>query len=350
MSTGGADALGTRPPGARPPARPPFPVERSLVSADAIAAAVERLHALAPPVRCRLLHPGTNDTYLVESQAVRFVARLYGARRSAGEIAYELDLLLHLERAGVEVSVPVATTDGPLVHALPAPEGPRRLVLFTHADGRPLDWRDRGESLAAGRLTGRVHAAADSFSSPRPRAPLGLEALLSEPLDVIDPLLGGRDEERRELARIASRLRARAEAVAPDLDWGVCHADVGAANMHVAGRRLTVFDFDLCAPGWRAWDLAGAWAAARLEGDEVIWGAFLRGYREARPLRAADVAVVPLFHAIGRVWSLGVRARNAPHRGSWPFEGPHLEAQLERLRRLGAEHPSPPAPIGTALA
>ncbi len=96
-----------------------------------------------------------------------------------------------------------------------------------------------------------------------------------------------------------------------------------------------MFDFDLCGPGWRAWDLVGAWAAARHERDEAIWDAFLQGYRAARPLAAADVSAVPLFYAIGRVWSLGVRARNAPHRGSWPFEGDHLETQLRRSAAMG---------------
>jgi Ser/Thr protein kinase RdoA (MazF antagonist) len=344
MSTAGRDAIGARAPRARAPAEPPFPVERSLVSAEAVAAAVERLYAVAGPVRCRLLHPGMNDSYLVESRAGRVVARLYGPRRAPDEIAYELDLLLHLERKGVAVSVPVATADGRLVDALPAPEGARRLVLFTHAEGRPLSWRDRRESLSAGRLAARVHSAADDFSPLRPRGPLDLDALLSCPLDAMLPFLGDR-EERREVARLASRLRARAEEVAPALDWGVCHGDLGATNVHVAARSgLTLFDFDLCGSGWRAWDLVGAWAAALHERDGAIWGAFVRGYREARALRAADVSAVPLFHALGRVWRLGVRARNAPHRGSWPFEGGHLEAQLRFLRRWEAEHLEPRAP------
>ncbi len=74
------------------------------------------------------------------------------------------------------------------------------------------------------------------FSSPRPRAPIDLDALLSDPLDAIGPLPRRRPEERRELARLASRLRARAEEAAPALDWGVCHGDLGAANVHVAAR------------------------------------------------------------------------------------------------------------------
>ena len=347
MSTAGHDVSGTRAPAARVPAEPPFPVERSLVSAEAVAAIVERLHAFGGPVRCRLLHPGMNDSYLVESETGRFVGRLYGPGRTADEIAYELDLLLHLERAGVEVSSPVAAVDGRLVHALAAPEGVRRLVLFTHADGRPLSWRDRRESLAAGRLAASVHCAAGDFSSLHPRDPIDLDALLSDPLDAMLPFLAERPEERRELARLASRLRARAEEAAPALDWGVCHGDLGAANVHVAARGgLTLFDFDLCGPGWRAWDLVGAWAAALHGRDEAIWDAFLEGYRAARALGAADVSAVPLFYAIGRVWSLGMRAANAPHRGSWPFEGDHLEARLRFLRRWEAEQLEPRAPGG----
>lgn len=342
MSTG-EPALG--------PTAPPFPVERSIVSPEAVAAAVEDLYALGGTLRCRLLHPGANDTYLVEHAAGPVVARLYGPHRAPDEIGYELDLLLHLARAGVDVSVPITATDGRPVHPLLAPEGTRDLVLFTYAHGRPLSWRDRHESAAAGRLAGCLHAAADDFASPHPRAPLDLDEIVTRPLDAIRPFLAARPEAWREVARLASRLLARAKGIVRALDSGVCHGDFGASNVQVAGLgALTLLDFDLCGPGWRVWDLVPPWAAAQHEGDPVIWNAFLRGYRERRLLGAADIAAVPLFHALSRVWSLGMRARNAPHCGSWPLEGGYLEAQLRFLRRWEAENPERRAPRGPVNA
>jgi Ser/Thr protein kinase RdoA (MazF antagonist) len=316
------------------------PVEHSIIAPEALAGSVRERYPLAGPVQCQLLHAGINDTYVVLTPAVHWVARVYGARRRLlDELAYEVDLLLHLAAKNVAVAAPIADRDGRMVHSLAAPEGPRPLVLFAHAPGGPMTWRSARHSQLAGRLAAQIHTGADEFTTRYARAPLDLHHLIDEPLEAVLRFLKGRPNERRDLARLATRLQERAlAATAQGLDWGVCHGDFGASNIHVADEaEAWVFDFDLCGPGWRAWDLVAGRAMSLYENDEKIWRSFLRGYEEIRPLGAADLAALPVFLAVARLWSLGARAANARWRGSWPMEEGHVEACLGFLRSWEAE-------------
>jgi Ser/Thr protein kinase RdoA (MazF antagonist) len=117
----------------------PFPVLHSILSPEALMATVAADYALGTPVACTVLRANRNDTYLLKTTHDRFILRVYGTSwRSRSHICSELDLLLHLDKKGVSVSTPIARKDGLLIRDLFAPEGPRHLVVFTHAPGIPL--------------------------------------------------------------------------------------------------------------------------------------------------------------------------------------------------------------------
>jgi Ser/Thr protein kinase RdoA (MazF antagonist) len=319
-----------------------FPVIHSTLAPDALLAEVARAYALGAPVACQLLKRGLNDTYLVATRGGRYVARVYRARwRTPSEIAYELELLGHLAARGVPVAVPVPARDGTLARTLAAAEGPRQLVVFSYAQGRPLAWGEAAHCRLAGRLLAAVHAAADGFASAHARAPLDLEHLVDRPLAALRPFLAHRPEDWRYLEGLAGRLRARAAAAAAaGLDWGVCHGDFGGGNIHLGEDGTpTVFDFDLCGPGWRACDLAATRSVAMGDKQGGAWEAFVGGYAEARPLGAADLAAAPLFHALCHLASLGVFADNVAEWGILDMSDWLLDRELAFFREWEAEHP-----------
>jgi Ser/Thr protein kinase RdoA (MazF antagonist) len=226
------------------------------------------------------------------------------------EIAYELELLAHLAAKGVPVSLPISGHDGALVRPLAAPEGTRHLVLFAYARGTPLSWDKEEPTYRAGQLLAAIHAASDDFTSPYARFRWDLEYMIDMPLAAIRQFLSHRPEDWRYLEGLATRLRARVLAAAEaGLDWGICHGDLAGKNIHVAeDNTLTVFDFDNCGSGWRAYDLAVVlWGMMYLT-NSTIWASFLRGYTEVRRLAAVDLAAVSLFCAISHLWVLGIRA------------------------------------------
>jgi Ser/Thr protein kinase RdoA (MazF antagonist) len=68
-------------------------------------------------------------------------------------------------------------------------------------------------------------------------------------------------------------------------------------NVHMAqDHMLTVFDFDCCGVGWRAYDIAVLRWGARLRGKEQArWPSFLCGYGEVRRLSDLNIQATPYF-------------------------------------------------------
>jgi len=315
-------------------------VVHAVLSPAALLEAVARAYSIPGPSACELLKLGLNDTYVLTAPRRRYVLRVYRAGwRSTDEIDYELALLAHLAARGVPVAAAILAEDGSSSLPILAPEGPRRAALFALLPGAPLRWGDEASSRLAGRLLGDVHAAADDFQGPPGRVRLDVDHLVDRSLAALRPFLEHRPEDRAYLDELAARLRDRVRAAAAEgLDWGPCHGDFSAKNLHLHRGALTVFDFDFCGPGWRAYDLLPArWHAAR-RGSAGLWEAFLRGYRDARPLGDHDVAAVPLFEAVRHVWAMGLRSAEVPYRGSARLGSAYLDYRLAAFRRWEREH------------
>ena len=76
------------------------------------------------------------------------------------------------------------------------------------------------------------------------------------------------------------------------------------------------------------YDFVGAWRWAAWS-EPGVWQAFLEGYRAVKPIADTDLAAVPLLDGVSRLRSLGLVARNAPHRGSLPVLGRKLQRATE---------------------
>jgi Ser/Thr protein kinase RdoA (MazF antagonist) len=323
---------------AGPGAHAPLSATHSILTPGSVLGALAGRYALDAPVDCRLLKPGLNDSYLVTSSEGRCVARLYGAQRGRSEVAYELELLLHLAAAGVPVAEPLPAADRELTCVLDAPEGPRELALFRFAPGAAISWRDERHCRLAGGLAARIHGAADAFHTGHTRRPLDLEQLADGPVRAVEPFLLQRPDDREFLVGLADDLHGRvARASDRGLDWGPCHGDFGAKNIHLAGGSPTALDFDMCGPGWRAYDLAPAYRATRQAGEDGLWRSFLEGYAVLRPLSPSDLAAVPTFRLLRHLGMLGIYASNAARWGAISLNDAALDRWLAALRTLAAE-------------
>jgi Ser/Thr protein kinase RdoA (MazF antagonist) len=319
---------------------PPFPVTYSTLSAEALADWLEAHYELGAVTACRLLHRGLNDSFLVEAARGRHVLRVYRAGwRTADEIAYEVAALEHLGRKGVAVALPVRRRRGDVVDWLPAPEGSRAAVLFTHAPGRELDGSIE-ESRRYGCAVASIHAATDDFETGHRRFALDLDHLLAEPLPVIRPFLRHRPADLDTIETLAGLIRRRVAALpAGELDHGFCHGDFHGDNAHIERDTVMMFDFDCCGPGWRAYDIAVfRWRWGEDEAGEARWAAFLEGYRSKRPIGAADLAAVPLFVVARAIWLRGLHAANTADWGRSWLNDAYWDRLLKGLREWQAKH------------
>lgn len=265
---------------------------------------------------CRFLTRGLNDSYLVVSTSGKYIFRIYRSGwRSQSDVGYELDAIRHIHQTAAQsiVSLPVPRSDGQWMCGLAAPEGMRYGVLFRFAEGQTPPMQPEMCNRLGGTLA-QIHQAADSFHSESKRSfAIDRNHLLTEPLSAIQPLIErvlGADEWKT-LQDAVGKLD---EAIPyQQLEFGFCHGDFHDWNMHLDHERLTVFDFDCCSMGYRAYDLAVFWWNARTnykDQAEPCWSSFLEGYTKERGLAEIDRAAIPYFITARRIWLMGIYINN----------------------------------------
>lgn len=231
--------------------------------------------------------------------------------RTRAEVAWEIAVLDHLATTGIRVAAAIPARNGDPIQAWSPETAAPRLTLFAFAAGRKpeppfppaLYWRE-------GRAVVQLHSALDRFV-PAPamaRLPLDLTTLFDEPMRRILPRITDADVSR-SLRHTADTIRERRAALGTNqLDWGPCQGDLTYDNLHLTDDGACVWDdFDSGGPGWRAIDLQG-WAAFE-PATRPLGDAFPAGYREARPLSAADVAAAPLLAVADAVRGMEIDVR-----------------------------------------
>jgi Ser/Thr protein kinase RdoA (MazF antagonist) len=330
-------------------------VRRSILDGRWLAARVGEEFELGEIERCWFVALGVNDHYALDARAGSFVLRIYRRSwRTVPEIEFELDALAHLREYGVSVAAPVARRSGSRILTLELPEGRRYAVLFERARG--------AETTASSALAGRygeaaaaLHLAAAGISTEVPGRLFDLPRELREGTAVLRSVLGNRPADLALALDLAERLAAAVEVLpAAELDHGFCHGDLNGGNASLDGDRLTLYDFDFCGMGFRAYDLAPFLRKADLHlgaDAEAAVRAFLDGYCGVRPLGAADREALPLLVAVRQLWVLEMQAGALDELGAaWWLEPAYLDRRLENLHRRARELGLAGAPPARAQA
>jgi Ser/Thr protein kinase RdoA (MazF antagonist) len=165
---------------------------------------------------------GANEVYGVRIGGHRAVGRL--GRRSDADLAWETALLLHLDREGMAVPVPIPTLDGRLFT-----DG---LVVMTYVEGRPpvtaADWRRVADALR------ELHGLTQEWPQ-RPGWRSSTDLLRAETGTRVD--LGTMPAEAVARCRAAwARLEGRTTCVV--------HGDPNPRNVRLTGDRVALVDWD----------------------------------------------------------------------------------------------------------
>jgi len=163
-----------------------------------------------------------NDVWSVRIRGEHAVARL-GAR-SAADLAWEVELLVHLDRAGMSVPVPIPTTDGRLFA-----DG---LMVMSYLEGGPpqteSDWRRVADTLR------ELHRLTQGWPQ-RPGWRSSTDLLVEESGTRIN--LAAMPPEAVVRCRAAwSRLAGREKRVV--------HGDPNPRNIRMAAGRVGLIDWD----------------------------------------------------------------------------------------------------------
>jgi Ser/Thr protein kinase RdoA (MazF antagonist) len=293
----------------------PIPVRvlYSLVDPEEIKRVVASEYDIGIPDHCRLIFAGHNDTYEIAVGTERYAFRLQSRKWwKQGESAarFELDLLTHLHQHDVPVSYPLPRKNGDLLGVIRAPEADRFYSLFTWAPGRTVDDQDLTpeQAFVVGRTMAAIHIVSDRHEPTHERYRMDEHILLERSLtELEDELRAAEPDDVTTIEHYAAEIRDRLREFDPGpTGWGIIHGDVYWANFHFDGDgRITMFDFDLCGYGWRAYDLAYYYTRI----PEPVRAAALEGYQALRPLSDAEQSMLTTFgrlawiHADGRPMS-----------------------------------------------
>jgi Ser/Thr protein kinase RdoA (MazF antagonist) len=290
-----------------------------------------------------------NDTYQIVAGAETFFLRISGhGWRSRDDIAAELAVIADLHARGVAVAPAMPREDRTSLASLAAPEGERFAVLFAEAPGAPVRDITPRQARAYGQLAAALHTAADALPTRYHRFHLDERHLLDEPLRVIRAAMEtvADGDDLVFLEAVAERVRHRLLTLPrTPTGYGLCHGDLHPANVRFdAAGKPTLFDFDCMGYGWRAYDLTvflwNAFGERRPKRwRQSRWRAFLRGYREVRPLPEELDAVLPLFLVARQIWLMGL---DAADRSGWPpqwLSADWLRDAVHPVRTWVAEYP-----------
>jgi Ser/Thr protein kinase RdoA (MazF antagonist) len=280
---------------------------------------VSHYEELTGSAQCQLVQRGVNDTYLISSSDRRYSLKVYRLHWLAPEqIIEELHCIGHLAKQGVLIAAAIARRDRSLITQIPTPEGTRYAVLHSWIPGALPSFNDETQSTLVGRYLAQLHAAGDQLRMSPSRSRLEMADIFDRPLTHIRSQIENQPSQVARLDAVVERLTHSVRQASAELqDWGFCHGDAANVNLRIDRDRVYFFDFEVCGPGWRLYDLATyIWSAYYVGRVRTFrWEPIVESYFLERPKFAASAKFLPLFVVLRYFWHAAQIIRLTPYVG-----------------------------------
>lgn len=312
----------------------------SQLSAGSLAAMLVSHYGLPANLDCRFYVVGLHDNYLIQTRHQKYICRIYrNDWREPDAILFELQLLAFLAERKAPVAVPLATRSGQLTFQIDSPEGPRLAALFHYADGQaPAQNFNIEHSELLGNAIAGIHRKSNAFTTTFIRPELDLPYLLDESIIRITPFLNATSLRYLESLQLKIHQRLPCLSREPDT-FGICTGDVNARNFHINdSRQLTLFDFDQCGFGYRAFEIGKFISSLHsMEQKRELTQAFMDGYQQIRQLDQEEIEAIPWYEMVAAIWVMAIHANNADRIGYKLLEPPFWERRMAILKTLDTE-------------
>ncbi len=138
------------------------------------------------------------------------------------------------------------------------------------------------------------------------------EYLLDSSLNALAPLYKQRRNDIEYLYKQAESLKNKLTLLSlPKFApfYGMCIGDIHSGNTYFAQlNQPTLFDFDQCGYGWRAFDIGNINTSITWKIDSKVIRAFLDGYQSVHNLSNIELVAIPLFTKVAHIWVMGISA------------------------------------------
>ncbi len=252
------------------------------------------------PNQAQLLDGFENQLFECSRQNGPVILRIaHSLHRSPSQTEAELDWLRHLKAHQVRVAGPLASERGAWVEVLPARDGSCfSAACFEKAAGRHprrADWTpELFEQM--GRLMGHMHRLARTYT-PQAARPHWHAEQINFAARYLPPGNQAVIEQHNQLLEHLLALPTTPE------QYGLIHQDMHSGNFFIHEGQITLFDFDDCAYGAYAYDIAMALfyilphhcTAQEIPLARNFLQPFLQGYHLENDLPLNCLAHIPAF-------------------------------------------------------
>jgi Ser/Thr protein kinase RdoA (MazF antagonist) len=316
-----------------------FPTVYSTLACEALISRVLPHYKIAGVAGCQLWNRGLSDVYIVETEAQPYILRVSHCHwRAKPDIDFELELLDFLRQRQLPVAYPLRTKDNRLSIELNAPEGKRYASLFICAPGKvALGDLNQAQSFKLGEVVASIHQAGVDFHSSYYRQPLTLSYLLDDSLEAIAPFLRHRADDLQFLLEVITLIKHQLQDFPKEPPfWGVCWGDPHSGNAHfTSDNRVTLFDFDQCGYGWRAFELGKFLQVAIRTGiAHNVREAFLSGYQSIQPISKRELDSLQTFTQMAHIWMWAINLNTARMHGYSRLDESYFTHRLAQLKML----------------
>ncbi|MGF1601128.1 MAG: phosphotransferase [Thermosynechococcaceae cyanobacterium] len=292
-------------------------------------------------ISCQLWHRGLSDIYLIELANKQYVLRVSHAHwRSRAEIDFELELLVFLESHHIPVASPLQTKTGELCVEIKAPEGKRYASLFRYAPGQIAQGDlDEHQGYTLGETVAKIHCVTTDFHSHAQRQPLTLDYLLDDSLEVIAPFLCDRNPDLTYLTELIDRIKTQLQNLPQEQPyWSICWGDPHSGNAHFTeDNQITLFDFDQCGYGWRAFEIAKFLQTALRAGmRKQTRDAFLEGYQAVQKITPEEFTDLQAFTQTAHIWMWAISLTHAKIHNFSQLDSSYFSHRLAQLKLLNS--------------
>lgn len=316
-----------------------FPVYYSTLSVKAVIAQVLCCYGIETIKNCQFWHRGLSDVYLIETLFNLYIFRVsHHHWRSKSETDFELELLDFLQQNHIPVAYPLRTLKGELSLEINAPEGKRYAALFKYAPGQvPIGDLNPTQSHKLGEVVAKLHQVGEKFSTTAHRPALTLEYLLDNSLEIISPFLRYRNGDLKFVIEVIGQIKSKLQELPQKPPfWSICWGDPHSGNAHfTAENDVTLFDFDQCGYGWRAFDIAKFWQVSLQSGlSRKVREAFLIGYEEIYKFTALEKSCLQAFTQMAHIWSWAISLSLVQRHDYSRLDESYFNQRLQQLKRL----------------
>ncbi|OBZ19079.1 hypothetical protein A8L34_05965 [Bacillus sp. FJAT-27264] len=250
-----------------------------------------------------------NIVYEYEREGASFILRFTpSANRSESLVQSELDWMMFLANAGIEVSLPTLSNKGRWTEVIHFPGGYYTCVSFEKAQGNKIDYPEclQDDELyeRLGQLTGKMHALSNTY---RPKEGISKRQDWNQNwfLENIELLPESQVSVRESYLALVKTIGALPK---DNNGYGLIHGDINVANFKVDDHGvITLFDFDEAQYSWFVEDIAiqiyylvyvyggDDGLVYREEQTSRFMHHFMKGYRLEHTLDEYWLGQIPLF-------------------------------------------------------